>query len=193
MRHIKRNPLPVTGCTLLLVLASCAGNPPGDTLLFAPDETRLNRNQQQRVVDAFASMFPLSADGTRFTDSNCGDVDPEATPVDLNDDGVFEVFIQWGNTCTSGFTGRSLSLFVRDESGNYRPQLGFPALGWWVSPIGEPKWPDLRFGGPGFCRPVWTWRDNLYQFKCSIPEEAGGCAGYGRLCEDQDLNIDATK
>lgn len=157
---------------LLAVLASCAGNRPGIALLFAADEARLDRDQQQRLIDAMSTLFPLSADGAHFRYPNCGDLEPEATPVDLNGDGVFEVFIQWGNTCTSGLTGRSLTLFVSDTNGTYQPQLGFPALGWRVLPIDGQAWPDLQFGGPGFRHAVWTWRDGAYVFKCSVTEEA---------------------
>ncbi|MGB5347330.1 MAG: hypothetical protein WBN23_14280 [Woeseia sp.] len=169
---------------LLSLLASCSGDRQSTSLLFAPDEARLDRAQQQRIVSEFAKGFPLSADGRSFTDSNCGDVDPEATPIDLNGDGVFEVFIQWGNSCTSGGAGRSLSLFVGDASGNYRQELGFPALGWSVLRTEQRKWPDLSFGGPGFCHPVWTRQQGQYEYKCNLPEEPGGCAHRGNVCDD---------
>lgn len=170
------------GLALLSLLASCSGDPQSRSPLFAPGEARLDRDQQQRIVREFANSFPLSADGGNFTDSNCGEIDPEAAPVDLNGDGVFEVFIQWGNTCTSGATGRSLSLYVSDASGSYKPQLGFPALGWSVLQTEQQQWPDLSFGGPGFCHPLWTWRDGQYEYKCNLPEEPGGCADRGNVC-----------
>ncbi len=136
-------------------------------------------------MSGFAENFPLSADGAGFVDPNCGNVDPEATPVDLNGDGVFEVFVQWGNSCTSGAAGRSLNLFVSDASGTYRPQLGFPALGWNVLQTEQREWPDLSFGGPGFCHAVWTWQQDQYAFKCNLPESPGGCTDRGDVCIDK--------
>jgi hypothetical protein len=168
---------------LLTLMASCADVRPSTSLLFAPDEARLDRDHQQQIVNDFAEIFLLSPDGRSFADPNCGNVDPETTLVDLNGDGVFEVFIQWGNSCTSGGAGRSLSLFVSDTSGTYRPQLGFPALGWSVLRSEHREWPDLRFGGPGFCHPVWRWQQGEYAFQCNLPEEPGGCAGRGNVCE----------
>lgn len=189
MRHLCDSRAPVawrvaTRFALVTLLASCSSDRPGTSLLFATDEVRLNRDQKQHIASNFAKSFPLSTDGESFTDPNCGNVDPETTPVDLNGDGVFEVFIQWGNSCTSGAAGRSLSLFVSDTSGAYRPQLGFPALGWSVLRTEQREWPDLRFGGPGFCHPVWTWQQGQYAFRCNLPEVPDGCAARGDVCAD---------
>ena len=102
--------------------------------------------------------------------------------VDLNADGVQEVFVQWGNACTSGLTGRSLSLFIKDSSGSYQPQFGFPAFGWTRLDSESHGWPDLSFGGPGFCRPRWTWQRDAYEFKCNLPQIDGGCEFQVNVC-----------
>ena len=65
--------------------------------------------------------------GTRLVDPYCGDVAPRVEIIDLNVDGVAEVFVHWGNTCTSGTTGSSIVLFVKDGQGRYVSHLGFPA------------------------------------------------------------------
>lgn len=189
MQRLKLTPAPVawralTRFALLAVLASCSGHQPSTSLLFAADETRLDRDQQQTIVNAIAENLPLADDGGSFVDANCGNLEPEATPVDLNGDGVFEVFVQWGNTCTSGAAGRSLNLYVRDADGGYRPQFGFPALGWSVRRSRYKEWPDLSFGGPGFCHPVWTWQHGEYTFMCNRPEAPGGCADRGNVCKE---------
>jgi eukaryotic-like serine/threonine-protein kinase len=163
-------------------IAALEGDSPAAAALFKQGDSTLSMWDRQRVADAFAEIFALSADGQHFEDPNCGDVMPEITPVDLNRDGLFEVFAEWGNTCTSGAAGRSLTLFVRDADGTYQPQLGFPAGGWRELQIAGSEWSDLIFGGPGFCHSVWTWNQNRYEFKCNVPEQEGGCASIGNVC-----------
>jgi len=158
--------------------------PPAVPAVFAADESRLNADEQQQLLDTLGELFGLSADGTHFEDPDCGDIGLEATPVDLNADSSYEVFVQWGNSCTSGAAGRSLMLFIKDASGAFRPQLGFPALGWRERRNAGQDWPDLVLGGPGFCHPVWTFKNEQYAFRCNLPEEAGGCASYNEVCPD---------
>jgi len=166
-------------------IAALEAPSPAAATLFKEDESALSLSKRQRVADAFAALFPLSADGQRFEDANCGDVKPETTPVDLNGDGTFEVFVLWGNTCTSGGAGRSLSLLIRDADGSYRTQLGFPAAGWREIENDEQEWPDLIIDGPGFCHPIWAWREDRYEFRCNVPEGQSGCAAIGNVCAER--------
>lgn len=168
-----------------LWLAGCAEARPPYQLLFGADESRLAPADQARIFALFSQDFTVSADGTRLQDANCGDLEPQADVVDLNGDGTFEVFIHWGNTCTSGMAGRSLSLYTRTADGDYQPELGFPALTWEALPAAPGTWPELSFGGPGFCRPVWARAADQYQFRCNIPDTEGGCAGREPLCPMQ--------
>ena len=55
----------------------------------------------------FSQDFTLSADAARLEDPNCGDIMPSSEVVDLNSDGRSEVFVQWGNACTSGAARRA--------------------------------------------------------------------------------------
>ena len=98
---------------LLLIVAlhsaACSSSGPATTSLFAINESRLSKSDQEAITRIFESFSD---------DSSCGELTPEAEVVDLNADGVQEVFVQWGNACTSGLTGRSLSLFIKDSSGS---------------------------------------------------------------------------
>lgn len=94
---------------------------------------------------------------------------------DLNGDGVQELFIVWGNTCTSGLAGASVSLFVKDASGRYIDTLGFPAIAYEKLATGHKGFPDLKFGGPGFCHGVWRWDGTSYRHLRNDLETAGGC------------------
>lgn len=48
----------------------------------------------------------------------------------------------------------------------------------------QQAWPDLSIGGPGFCRPVWSWQQDAYAFKCNLPETDGGSAMRGDIYAD---------
>jgi hypothetical protein len=167
----------------VLALDACpAQTAPDHQLLFGAHETRLSAAEMRSVFAAMEALFRVSDDGSRLVDPDCGDIVPEVEIVDLNDDGTLEVFVAWGNTCLSGGTGRSLSLFVKDETGGYRHQLGFPALGYTPLVAGGAGLPDLAFGGPGFCRAVWAWDGDSYEHKCNLPDEPGGCEFQGNVC-----------
>lgn len=163
-------------------LAGCAEDNTGIEILFADDATHLSAADKRAIAALIEATFPLSTDGLRFEHPDCGDVVPVTDVVDLNSDDDYEVFVSWGNACTSGMTGRSLSLFIADASGDYHQSLGFPALGWTVLESREESWPDLSFGGPGFCHAVWTWHENGYEFKCNLAETEGGCNSRGDVC-----------
>lgn len=163
-------------------LAGCAEDNTGVEILFAGDATNLGTAGKHAIAALIGTTFPLSADGLRFEHPDCGDVMPVTDVVDLNGDNSYEVFVTWGNACTSGMTGRSLSLFIADAGGDYHQSLGFPALGWTVLESRQDNWPDLSFGGPGFCHAVWTWREDGYEFKCNLAETEGGCNSRGDIC-----------
>jgi hypothetical protein len=167
------------------LLAGCAGDhAPAYALLFGENESRLTSPEMQSIFSQMESAFPVSNDGTSLVDPNCGDIEPNAEVVDLNGDGSYEVFIEWGNSCLSGSTGRSLTLFVKDSSGSYRHQLGFPAFGYQPLERGADGFPDLQFGGPGFCFAVWEWTGTDYEFKCNQPQQAGGCNREENICQE---------
>lgn len=175
---------------LLLVpalLPAACGDASGQEhrLLFPEPESRLPAAAMAEIFADFSSGLGVSADGSGLEDPYCGDLDVETEVVDLNGDGRFEVFIAWGNPCTSGMTGRSLSLYLDHDGRGYKQQLGFPAMGWRALEPGAQGWPDLLIGGPGFCQPVWTWRENAYEFKCGLPETPDGCTHADTVCHEQ--------
>jgi hypothetical protein len=94
--------------------------------------------------------------------------------VDLNGDGAEEVFVFWGNSSTSGNAGRTICLFIKDASRRYVMNLDFPAITYRKLPSKNQGFPDLEFGGSGFCQGVWRWNGCKYDYKCSIESEEGG-------------------
>jgi hypothetical protein len=155
-------------------LASGAIAAEGYEILFKGTTSRLSKKEKQEIVKQLG--FRLSRDKKRIVDGTCGDVSPKVEVTDLNGDGLDEVFVEWGNLCTSGNTGRSISLFIKDPAGQYAGNLGFPAFGYEKLATRNKGFPDLLFGGPGFCHGVWQWTGTKYDYKCSIEETPGGCA-----------------
>lgn len=168
-----------------MACVSACGQPetPSRKALFGTaTSSALSDDDQASILASFSQGLTVSADGTSFEDPECGDITPTVEAVDLNQDDRKEVFIAWGNTCTSGMAGRSLSLFVNPEGKGYRGQLGVPAGGWRSMQSASRGWPDLEISGPGFCHAIWAWQGDGYEFKCNRPESAGGCAGRENVC-----------
>jgi len=168
---------------VLTQLSACADSAADYRILFGESESRLSPDEMAAAFALVKEGLTVSDDGLRLEDANCGDMVPTSEIVDLNRDSIYEIFVEWGNTCTSGMSGRSLALLVRDEAGGYRRELGFPAFGWTALGLGEDGWPDLSIGGPGFCHPVWARRAGSYDFKCNLPESPDGCAVIGNICQ----------
>ncbi|MFN2438114.1 MAG: hypothetical protein ABR503_02870 [Chitinophagaceae bacterium] len=86
-------------------------------------------------------------------------------------DGKEEIFIVFGNSYTSGQTGSSVVLYIKDKSGNYQPNLGFPGVTPDAMPIKNLGYPDLMIGGPGFEWPIWRWNGKAYNFYKKIKKK----------------------
>lgn len=98
----------------------------------------------------------------------------EAHAEDLNGDGIPEVFIYGGNACTSGGTGRSVSLFIK-KGETYSQHLGFPAFSHVRTQQSHLGFADLRFSGAGFCEGVWRWNGQTYGHLKNVATAPGGC------------------
>jgi len=169
----------------ITLLSACGSGQAQHSPLFAADEARLSEADQVAIHAAFTERFSVASDGRHFLYEGCGEISAENNIIDLNADGTAEVFVYWGNSCTSGHTGRSLSLFVKDGSGAWRDQLGFAAFDYTILPASNAGYPDLEFGGPGFCFAVWSWNGSHYDFKCNSPQEEGGCQYTGNVCQTE--------
>ena len=168
----------ILGILTLATLAD-AGDTQAPDLLFEQFEDRLSRSEQAEIVRLLD--LKVSVDGKTLLEPVCGQpASFQARVEDLNRDGTPEIFIVGGNTCLSGGTGSSVWLFIKDESGHYRQKLGFPAAGYEVLNSTNAGMPDLKFGGPGFCRGVWRWNGSEYVHFKNEPDEPGGCDAVDR-------------
>lgn len=182
---ISRNAL-IHLCCLCLTAVGCAPNT-GSSPLFGVEEARLPAADAAAIENFFSTWFQLDADG-RLIYPGCGPIDPVPDVLDLNGDGEYEAFVRWGNTCTSGMAGSTLSLFIKGPTGEYQHELGFPAGGYRALTTGD-GYPDLEIGLPGFCFPVWSWSGATYEYACSLPQPGGSCPSELRLCDDASQEI----
>jgi hypothetical protein len=167
----------------LLVLISLAGadvvlaQAEGYQILFNPDSTTIAEAGQRAIFDQLG--YNVSADGSSLEVMDCGAIYTQTEEDDLNGDGIPEVFVLGGNSCTSGMAGSSLSLFIKNAEGSWGMNLGFPAGGWTKLEAENLGYPDLSIGGPGFCEAVYRWDGSSYQHLEDRETEPGGCDGIG--------------
>lgn len=149
-------------------------DPPGPALLFAAGHGDLNASERGQVFGA--TGLAVAPDGKSLVDGICGQ--PAGASVefrDMNADGSQEVLVIFGNSCTSGHTGSTALLFIRDAAGNLKANLGFPAASADPLPEKNQGYPDLLIGGPGFCFGVWRWNGATYDHLRNDPQTPGGC------------------
>ena len=149
------------------------------TAVFSDSGEALSAADKQEIASQLP--FKVAPDGKSLVDSVCEQgAQLELTTPDLNADGNVEVFVLGGNSCLSGFTGSSVWLFIKDASGKYKGDLGFPAGAYESLKTKNLGYPDLMFGGPGFCHAVWRWNGKAYDFLRNQAEQPGGCEGVGQ-------------
>ncbi|HEY7378965.1 MAG TPA: hypothetical protein VH542_09810 [Steroidobacteraceae bacterium] len=169
--------MPAHGHAILLACVLCAAcNSPasrGVSLLFHDDAHGLTAAEQEQILGSLG--LALAPDGQGFIDTVCGQAAEASVEYpDLNADRIPEVVVIFGNTCTSGYTERSVLLFLRHD-GQLRSNLGFPGASVDVLETRHLGYADVRIGGPGWCFPIWGWNGSEYTYLRSEPQEPGGC------------------
>lgn len=162
--------------------AAAWAQPAGARLLFGDAASRLPASDQQAILRLLD--YRVAPGGKSLIAPDCGEIAHETQLLDLNSDGVPEVLVIAGNGCTSGHTGSSVFLFVKNPQGRYTQQLGFPGANVTPLPTRSQGWQDLRIGTAGFCEPVWAWKGSAYDLQCSVETQRRGCQGLGpvKLC-----------
>jgi hypothetical protein len=84
----------------------------------------------------------------------------DAELVDLNADGQAEVFTR-RHGAMFGRTGVEMNLYVKNKSGQWQPQFGFPG-DYGILKTRHLGYPDIEILGPGTCFPVWRWNGSAY-------------------------------
>jgi hypothetical protein len=162
-------------CMLLHLFSIAQSNSlsPVATLLFKNVKCKLTTAEKNNIVKQLG--FGISKDKKQFTiaydEGGEYPFDAIVYPTDMNKDSKEEIFVSFGNTYTSGMTGQSIVLFIKDATGKYVSQLGFPGTVPDALPATANKYPDLVIGGPGFEFPVWRWNGKAYALHRKIKEQ----------------------
>lgn len=134
------------------------------TLLFANVKSKLTAAEKNKIAALTGFVLSGNKDQPFAMDKDSKDYPFSAvvSPTDLNKDGSEEIFVTFGNSYTSGNTGSSIALYIKNASGTYTPHLGFPGISPDILTTTNLGYPDILVGGPGFEFPVLRWNGKTY-------------------------------
>ncbi|KAA2239917.1 hypothetical protein F0L74_27410 [Chitinophaga agrisoli] len=142
------------------------------SLLFKNVKTSLTDAEKAQIATKLGFVLSGNKDQPFAQDKDSKEYPFNAMvyPADMNKDGKEEIFVVFGNTFTSGNTGSSVVLFIRNGAGTYTEHLGFPGMAPDVLATVSKGYPDLLIGGPGFEYPVWRWDGKTYNSFKSVKD-----------------------
>lgn len=132
-------------------------------LLFKQSNSRLSTWDKNKLAKALD--FKLSEDKKHFILNEQSADYPFNVftyATDMNKDGIEEVFVFYGNSFTSGQTGSSVILLMRDSHSDWHSYLGTEGITVAVLGTGKHGYPELAIGIPGFQYPVFGWNGSNY-------------------------------
>lgn len=173
MMHVVKSAL-----ILLLLLLGAVSKSYGDEdyqYFFKPLNGKLALEDQKKIYELMELQRDSAANG--FVLWECPPTDFDVELKDINHDGVMEVFVHGGNTCTSGSAGRRLWLFVKTgkSSRAYKKNLGVPVGEYELLTTEHRGYPDIQLGGPGFCFGLWRWNGEHYDHFRNVPTAKNSC------------------
>ena len=158
--------------TITIVLQAQPALTEGAALLFK--NTKSNSTVAEKNKLFIDLNFRISKDRKQFVadgdDNKEFPFDVFVMPTDVNKDGQEEIFITFGNSYTSGGTGSSVLVFIKNTAGKYIQHLGFPGTTPDALAVSNKGYPDLLIGGPGFEFPIWKWNGTSYVFSRKIKD-----------------------
>lgn len=144
-----------TGLAMLVLIAA--------TTLHAQT---LSWDKDQIVSQATGGL--LKTTKGKFYEPTCNEaVAFDTEVIDLNKDGVPEVFTNYYGSCLGGAAGVQVDLYIKNKAGKWISQFGFPGT-YAILKSTNKGYPDIEIGGPGNCFPVWRWSGTHYEIdkKC---------------------------
>lgn len=144
------------------------------TLLFKNVRSKLTVDEKNKIAAMLGFVLSGNTNEPFAQDKDSKEYPFNASvyTVDLNKDGKEEVFIVFGNSYTSGQTGSSLVLYIKNAAGSFLPHLGFPCISPDVLVTNNLGFPDLLIGGPSFEYPVYRWNGKTYDLFKKIKDAA---------------------
>ncbi len=174
-----RNPILPLLCFCFVLNASAtfpALADEGHKLLFSQTKASLPETDQRAIYARLDLTMSPDETGLGFKGLECPPfMFNEVAVTDLDGDGQQEIIARGGNTCTSGGNGSSIWLLTKSTAGNWDLHLGFPSGGYTVIAEKHQGFPDLQFGGMGWCESVWRWDGATYQHFKNVATQPGGC------------------
>lgn len=152
----------------------------GAKLLFEGVKTKLSVEQKNQIfqkLDFFATDDKTQLFSNKSEkDNEAAYFKPNVDVMDLNNDGIEEVFVHWGNFYTSGNVGTNVTLLIK-KGNSYDVNFGFGGIAHMINQY-TMSYPDIMIGGPGYDYPIWRWNGNKYLFYKRINPKS---VEYGRL------------
>lgn len=143
----------------------------GAALMFKDVSTRLTPVEKNMIFKKLG--FVLSGDENQPFAQDLESIEfpfiVQTFPTDMNKDSKEEIFVIYGNSYTSGSTGSSVVLFIKDGNGQYQNNLGFPGIPQALADL-KGGYNDLLIGGPRFTYPVWRWNGKEYALYKTIKD-----------------------
>lgn len=163
---------------LVVALPSQAHSREDYLYFFKSSANKLSVVDQKRIYE----LMNLQRDPVtkQFIQSECPPTEFDTELKDLNHDGVMEVIISGGNTCTAGNAGSRLWVFIKsaEPAGNYQLNFGVPFGEYELLNTFNRGYPDIKLGGPGFCYGIWRWDGVRYDHFRNVPTAQDGCTSH---------------
>ena len=153
-------------CLCASVYAQDAALTNAASVLFENSLSTLSNAEKNEILQL--TGFALAPDGTRFylkddPDSADAPFEVRVLPLDLNNDGIEEIAIEYGDFSSSRKTDVSTVVLVKNMEGRYSINFGHAGTVVFLN-INPLTLPDtiVRSRKPGF--PVWRWNGMKYVF-----------------------------
>ncbi|MFN8244907.1 MAG: hypothetical protein U0T56_00795 [Ferruginibacter sp.] len=130
-------------------------------LLFKGVKCKLSIFDKNSIADA--SNLTLNKAKTKFIEEGDDNYAVSAYPVDMNEDGIEEVFVIQSGGFMFGNAGSYFDLFMKLSDGKYKSVasvIGIPA----ITKTTANGYPELFVGGPGMSMPIWRFNGREYKF-----------------------------
>ena len=147
--------------------AAESGLSEGAQTLFAQTFSRLTVAQKNAVFQKLG--LKLAPDKKGFLMDGY-DVGAKAYPVDLNKDGLEEVFVVMDGVLF-GNTGQGVALFIKNSDQVYEQQTEVAGGIAVILDTKKKGYPELVIAGPGFEFPLYRWNGKSYAYVGIISDD----------------------
>lgn len=141
-------------CLMLIIEASSA---------VAGEKNKTSQSEMEIIYES--SGIEKKNDKFHLLDNTDIEVEPDIKHVDLNGDGIDEVFVMLNNY--SGAYGNAegnLILLIKDKNKKFNKNIDYPVSAYSILKNKFKGYPDIDLTIPGYCSSVWRWDGKKYNF-----------------------------